>query len=314
MNGNLMEKNPKNPRRQNGPSDGTRKWAGIQAPGYHPPAGMISTATLQGAFGAMNKILDMMRLHDRPRELKFETGAEQDSSSELADEYLNWVFHLRYSTIEARKLAGDEEFQRPGKGNKIQAAPLLMRFILLLKTSQCAISNPGASRYNLVERYQVLEPELYFRKPQRDGLLQDLEYPIDAQTCHIARRVLPKTHALRLQAGSDRIAAILTSLFIREEEVQKPNLQVRRSLKTRWIGLKKALETHLGTDRGLEILIHFFNFSQHTDAELLRMLKTLKPEVERPVADRLAELDDLMTGEHAALADQLAPLLHLLSR
>lgn len=309
-----MAKNPKNQRRQNGPSDGTRKWAGIQAPGYHPPAGMISRATLKGAFATMNEILVMMRQHDRPREFKVTPGAFGDAIADLADEYLNWVFHLRYSTIEGRKLAGDAEFQRPGKGNKMQAAPLLMRFILFLKTSQCAISNPGTSRYNLVERYQKLEPELYHRKPQRDGLLQDLEYPIDAATCFIARRALPKTHALRLQADSDRIAAILTSLIIREEEVQKPNLRVCRSLKTRWIGLKKALETHLGTDRGLEILIHFFNFSQHTDAELLRMLKTLKPEVERPVADRLAELDHLMAGEHAALADQLAPLLHLLSR
>jgi hypothetical protein len=278
-----------------------------------PSPGLISVTSFGGAFDLLHQMLGLMRCNDRPTSFRLLPSATTRATPEHMTDYLSWVFALRYSTHADRKAAGSSPIERPGRGNRPQAAPLMLRTILTLKFAQCGLSRHGKKRYALLEQYQRLDRPLYWTKDRRDGKDRDGDTGFDWSDIEKARERLPHTHSLRSARNCERITTILMSFIIGKNDLDDQSDTVRWGLRDRWKKLEPALAAYIKADESIRLILHFFNLSQHTDADLGRLVEAVRPDVVRPLQKRLEELDLLLAGEVAEVRDQIAPLMKALS-
>lgn len=191
---------------------------------------------------------------------------------------LNNLERLKSATVEQIDALGPDEIPKGRQGAFFDLAHWTRSSFLLLKSAQCRYAARGREHAALMSRY-LLKPGL-FHDPE--GFSQQKHDDARDNKKRLNAHVFGKE-----VAGGLTILALSPSIFSRPEKQQ---IQVMRaSLNTAAVDLYTRYFDDLFP---VEFFTSFFDFSEHSDRQILSTLKKLRPSIEDP--EFRSQLPDLL--------------------
>lgn len=266
----------------------------------------LTGASVPGALDLLHQSLGLIAQYDRSYWNGCLPPVTDAKIGAVIEPLVAWIHPRRYSSHSEREKAGAGWNVSPGRGNQLQAEPLMRRMTVSLKYSQCSLSGWAKRLEKLMAKYVAQHPDLYYspRSPRhRNGDLW-----LTGRDVEDIRQKLPKGHVMRSSKGAGRIAKILTSCIVGKHECDDPSEATLWALRDRWRKLEPAIAPYAKANPSIGYILHVFDLSQHDDAELGRLLRAIKECVQQTRTERLQELETLMKEEFAEVTDLMAPL------